>query len=114
MSNHPPSILNQLPAAISRRLTDISYHAEVFKEVAPLYNDALKVSVFKESVEYISSRKTQRLRPKGTRLRKITWFNPLYSKNVVIDRHFPDGSKLHKILKRSTFKISYSCVIALV
>ena len=41
LSNHPPSILNQLPAAISRRLTDISYDAEVFKEAAPLYDDAL-------------------------------------------------------------------------
>ena len=38
LSNHPLSILKHLPAAISRRLTDISHDAEVFKEAAPLYN----------------------------------------------------------------------------
>ena len=71
-------------------------------------------------VEYISSRKKQKLRPKRNRPRKITWFNPTYSKNVttrigqkflrLIDKHFPEGSKLHKIFNRSTVKISYSCM----
>ena len=119
-SNHPPSILNQLPAAISRRLTDISYDAEVFKEAVPLYNDALKASGFTESIEYISSRKKQRIRSKRNRLRKITWFNPPYSKNIktrigqkflrLINKHFPEDSKLHKIFNWSTVKISYSCM----
>ena len=41
LSNHPPLILRQLTAALSRRLTDLSYDADVFREAAPLYNNAL-------------------------------------------------------------------------
>ena len=53
-------------------------------------------------------------------MRRITWFNPPYSKNIktrikqwflrLIDRHFPVGSKLRKIFNRSTVKVSYSCM----
>ena len=44
LSNHPPPILRQLPTAIGRRLTDISYDVDVFREAAPLYNNALRES----------------------------------------------------------------------
>ena len=43
-SNHPPTIIKSLPAAISRRLTDISSDEDVFKSAAPAYNDALRMS----------------------------------------------------------------------
>ena len=120
LSNHPHSILNQLPAAISWRLTDISYDAEVFKEATPLYNDALKESWFTESVKCISSLKKQKLMPKRNHPIKIMWFNPPCSKNVTtrigkkflrsMDKHFSEGSELHKIFNRSTVNISYSCM----
>ena len=120
LSNHPPSILRQLPASISRRLTDISYDADVFQEAAPLYNNALKESGFEENVEYVGSRKTKEPVMKRKRARRITWFNPPYSKNVItrvgqkflklIDKHFPVGSKLHKVFNRNTVKVSYSCM----
>ena len=54
------------------------------------------------------------------RARKVTWFNPPYSKNVVtrvgqkflklIDKHFPVGCKLRKVFNRNTIKVSYSCM----
>ena len=119
LSNHPPTILKQLPSAISRRLTDISYDEEVFSRAAPLYNDALRRSGYVEEVAYIGSRKTkERLRRRHHR--KTTWFNPPYSRNVttnigrkfllLLDKHFPKGSKLHKIFNRNTVKVSYSCM----
>ena len=35
LSNHPPSILKHLPAAISRRLTDILHDAEILRKLHP-------------------------------------------------------------------------------
>ena len=80
LSNHPPLILKHPPAAISRRLTDISHDMEVFKEAVPLYNNALTKSGFAENVEYVESRKERRPSKKRNHPRKITWFNPPYSK----------------------------------
>jgi len=124
-SNHPPCILNHLPAAIGRRLTDLSNDAEVFAETAGPYNEALKASGHETKVEFMEKRKgQQRGAPKRARKRdrsrKITWFNPPYSQNVstnvgekflnLIDRHFPKGSRLHKVFNRGTVKVSYSCM----
>ena len=57
---------------------------------------------------------------KRNRKCKIIWFNPPFSKNVatnigatflkLIPKHFPQRSKLHKILNKNTLKISYSCM----
>ena len=55
-SNHPPSILKQMPSSISRRLTDISSSEEVFLQASPLYEAALRVSGYGESVEYKQER----------------------------------------------------------
>ena len=120
LSNHPSSILRQLPASISRRLTDISCDEGVFREAAPLYNNALKESGFKEDVEYAESRKVKEPVSRRKRARRITWFNPPFSKNVItrvgqkflklIDKHFPVDSKLHKVFNRGTVKVSYSCM----
>ena len=121
MSNHPPTILKELPAAISRRLTDISHDEGVFHEAAPLYNDALERSGYTEKVAYATERKAihTNLQCKRNRRRKITWFNPPFSKDVatdigrrflcLIDKHFPQKSKLHQVFNRNTVKVSYSC-----
>ena len=65
LSNHAPSILNHLPTAISRCLTDISHDAEVFKEAAPLYNNVLKDNGLQDIVEYSVSRKAKKLVLRG-------------------------------------------------
>ena len=54
------------------------------------------------------------------RQRKITWFNPPYSKDVqtnigekflkLVDKNFPPGHPLAKIINRNTVKISYRCM----
>ena len=107
LSNHLPSILKHIPAAISTRLTNISHYVEVFKEAASLYSNGLRDSGFVNNVEYIESRKVKEPGPKLSQMIMITWFNTPYTKNVatrigqkflrLIDRHFPVGSKLHNI-----------------
>ena len=59
-------------------------------------------------------------RKSKNRSRKITWFNPPYSRNVrtnvgakflkIINRNFPANHPLHKIINKNTIKVSYRCM----
>ena len=51
-SNYPPSILKQLPKAISKRISELSCSKEKFDKAALAYNDALKSSNFPERLTY--------------------------------------------------------------
>ena len=84
-----------------------------------LYNTALRESEYTNYVEYIEGRKNKEPVQKRKHARKITWFNPPFSKNIttqvgqkflkLIDKHFPVGSKLQKVFNRNMIKVSYSC-----
>ena len=114
-SNHPPSIIKQIPSMISKRISDISCDSDHFNKAAPDYNTALKKSGFNESIKYSPSQLKQR-----NRKRQIIWFNPPYSVNVktnvgklfmrLIDKHFPSHHKFHKLFNRNNVKLSYSCM----
>ena len=41
-SNHPPSIIKNIPESVNRRLSEISSDEQVFHEAAPPYQEALK------------------------------------------------------------------------
>ena len=80
----------------------------------------LKDSRFQDNFEYAVRRMAKKTGLQRSRVRRIPWFNPPYSKNIktrkgqqflrLIDRHFPVGSKLYKLFNRSTVKVSYSCM----
>ena len=115
-SNHPPSILKQMPSSISRRLTDISSSEEVFLQASPLYEAALRVSGYEESVEY----KQERGEGRRNRKRKVIWFNPPFSANIktnigrkflnLVRKHFHPLHRLNKIFNTRTIKVSYCCM----
>ena len=117
LSDHPPQILKNLPAAIGRRISRISSDKDSFDQAAPLYNNALKNSGHSVGITYTESPEKAR---SNNRQRRIIWFNPPYSRSVatnigkkflgLISRHFPKGSKLNKIFNRNTVKVSYSCM----
>ena len=54
------------------------------------------------------------------RNRNIIWFNPPFNKNVattigryflnLLDKHFPQDHKFHKIFNRNNIEVSYSCM----
>ena len=115
-SNHPPSIIKQLPLSIESRLSLLSSSEEIFNSVTP-YQDALDKSGYKHKLKYqaninIANNKKQRKRD-------IIWFNPPYSKNGktnigkiflnLLKKHFPSHHKFHKLFNNNTMKISYSC-----
>ena len=91
----------------------------MFKEAKGDYERALRESNFENvHLEYDQGDKQPR---KGKRrTRKISWFNPPYSRNVVtkigsrfislINRHFPRGTPIGKLINRNTVKLSYSCM----
>ena len=118
-SNHPPSILKNIPDSINKRLSEISSDRQCFDNAKTLYQEALNKSGYNYNLSYKESHnETQRSR--RNRPRNILWYNPPYSKNVktnvgkcflsLIDQHFPKSNPLHKIFNRNTLKLSYSCM----
>ena len=90
-SNHPPSIINQIPSMISNQLSENSCNKNNFDKAAPDYNNALKNSGFNENVTYTPSASKRQIYK-----RQIIWFNPSYSANV--------KTNLGKIFMRLIYK----------
>ncbi len=116
-SNHPPNIIKQLPAAINRRISDISCNETEFNKAKPIYEDALQSSGYNQPLTFDKQRSPPRAR--RNRQRNIIWYNPPYSKNVktnigktflkLIDKHFHKDHKFHKLFNKNNIKVSYSC-----
>lgn len=116
-SNHPPVILKNIPVGINQRLSNISSNATIFDRAIQPYQQALLKSGYDFKLQY--SPAPPRSSTKKRR-RNILWYNPPYSQSVstnvgkkflsLLDRCFPRGHLLHKILNRNTVKISFSCM----
>jgi hypothetical protein len=119
-SNHPPSVLKNIPESVNKRLSSISSNAEIFNSAIPPYQDALNKSGYSYQLNYKLSSPPTNIQQRRNRKRNITWYNPPYSDNVstnvgkkflcILDKCFPPGHELHKILNRHTVKVSYSCM----
>ena len=112
-SNHPKHVIKGLPKMIGKRIAGLSANEDIFKAEAPLYNNALRLSGYKETITY-EKQPEQRA---NNRRRKVTWFNPPFNNGVetnvarkflaLVDKHFPKGSQLAKYFNRKTIKVSY-------
>ena len=117
-SNHPPSIIKQLPLSVKRCLSKLSSNQKIFNDSIPIYQEALIKAGYNHKLTY--QKHHQKKGNSQQRKRQIIWFNPPYSKNVttkvgkfclnLIDRHFPPHHKLHKLFNGNNVKISYSCL----
>ena len=118
-SNHPPSVLRNIPLGVNNRLNRISSSKAVFDLAAPVYQEALNKSGYTHKLEF--KPKEPNCTKKKNRKRNITWFNPPYSSNVktqigkeflkLIDTAFPQTHPLHKLFTRQTVKVSYKCML---
>ena len=120
-SNHPPTIIKNIPDSINNRLSAISSNEATFNTATPAYQQALNNSGYNYKLKYNPDKKTNNdnstSKPKRQRKRNVTWFNPPFSNNVatnigkeflkLINRCFPPEHKLHKILNKNTIKVSY-------
>jgi len=119
-SSHPPSIISNIPKAINKRLSLLSSSEDMFNSVVPVYQEALKKAGYCHKLEYQQAEAEPAKKTKSRcRSRKVTWFNPPFSKNVktrvgdeffkLISKHFPKSNPLSKIINRNTVKMSYRC-----
>ena len=118
-SNHPPSILKNIPDAINKRLSEISSDRQCFDNSKAVYQEALNKSGYNYNLSYNESR-NEKQQSRKNRPRNILWYNPPFSKNVktnvgkcflsLIDQHFPKSHPLQRIFNRNTLKLSYSCM----
>ena len=121
-SNHPANILKQLPISIETRLSNLSSNPEIFHEASTYYQNILNQSGYDYKLQYQPPNNENENRSKSPKNRKrnIIWFNPPFSKNVsnnigkdfllLIQKHFPNEHKYHKIFNKNNVKISYSCM----
>ena len=113
-SNHPPSIIKQIPTGVNKRLSSISSNEEVFKNALPIYQDSLKRSGYDFNFKYDPEAGNSNKRRNRNRSRNVTWFNPPYSENIatnigakflhIIDRCFPQTTFYTKWLTGTQLK----------
>ena len=121
-SNHPPTIIKHLPAAIGRRISDISSSKQLFDKAKPHYESALKQGGHDEKLMYTERKKPATRNAQSNRKnrqRNVIWFNPPYSMNVqtnigreflnLVSKHFPKNHRYNKIFNKNNVKVSYSC-----
>ena len=116
-SDHPTSILKQIPVSIEKWLSSLSSPKNFFKETAPYYEQYLSNCGYKEKLNYRDPT-SPNLITKRKKQRNVLWFKQHYSKTVktrigqfflqLIKKHFPKDHKLRKIFNKSTLKLSYS------
>ena len=115
-SNHPPTIIKQLPKMVRYTISDLSCNKEEFDKVKSVYNSALKDSGHFSSMSYNNSNTRNARR---NRNRKVIWFSPPYSQNMktnigklfikLMRKHFPKNNKYDKSFNVNTLKLSYFC-----
>ena len=118
-SNHPPTILKNLPKNIENRLSKISANEQIFTTAIPPYQAALEASEYKHKLKFDPNARNAPTKTKS-RNRKVTWFNPPFSKNVktnigkqflaIIKETFPKTHPLYKHCNLNTIKLSYRCM----
>jgi len=80
-SNHPKSIINQLPKSIESRLNKLSSNKNIFIEASKHYQTALNTCGYDYKLQHKVHENKQT--NKNKRKRNIIWFNPPYSKNNI-------------------------------
>ena len=118
LSNHPNHIKKQIPSMINKRLSRLSKFEQDFNNIKKPYEDSLRKSSYSEKLEFIE--KSESIRRKRKRKRKIIYFHPPFSMEVktkigslflkLIKKHFTPNHPLHKILNHKSLKLSYSCL----
>ena len=117
-SNHPPSILKNIPLSVNDRLSRLSSTKEIFDIAAPPYQKALADSGYSHKLEFkdMSGSLSSEPSRKKNRSRRLTNFNPPFYLNVETNigkeflnliRNFPKNNILRQIVNPNTIKLSY-------
>ena len=114
-SNHPPTVIKEIPKMIEKRLSDLSYDEQEFNKVKSTYEEALASSGHRSELQF-----QQPSQKKKNRHRSVIWFCPPYSESVktpigkmflrLLRKHFPRDHRYARIMNKNTIKMSYSCM----
>ena len=86
-SNHPKSILKNIPANVNKRLSMLSSNEEVFNSSTKLHQEALKDSGYTHKLKFEQQDlNAMNKNKKKTRARRIHWFNPPWHMNVATNQ----------------------------
>ena len=115
-SNHPPTVIKEIPKMIGKRLSDLSCDEQEFNKIKQPYEEALARSEHPSILQF----QPPSQRNKRIRHRRVTWFCPPYSDNVktpigktflqLLRKHFPHEHRYARIINKNTVKLSYSCM----
>ena len=104
-SNHPPSVLRNIPLSINKRLTEISSDQDSFEQASSSYQQALDKCGYNHKLQFKHPLNLTNNKNTRSRKRKIIWYNPPYSKNVstnvgqsflkIIDEELPADHPLY-------------------
>lgn len=121
-SNHPPSIVNNIPKMVQKRISNLSKSQDIFQQEIAVYQNALNRSGYKEKLIYLDE-KSEVEKPENKnrkRRRNVLWYNPPFNKEVstnvaskflrLLDKHFPKNSPFNKLFNRNNVKVSYCCL----
>ena len=82
-SNHPPSVIRQIPLSMESRLSTLFFNEKIFQEAVTLYQKALQNSGYRHTLSYKSPKNdnnsTNINKNKRNRKRQIIWFNPPFN-----------------------------------
>ena len=90
----------------------------MFETAAPIYREALAKSGYEFELKF-DPNAAKPAKNTRKRQRNILWYNPPFNSSVktnigkeflkLVDRCFPHGHPLQKLINRNTVKLSYSC-----
>ena len=112
-------MLKKLPKTIGKRISTISSSREIFESSKIEYENALKISGYKDRLVYKNSSVNENDKnEKKKRKRNIIWYNPPYSANgksnngkiffKLLNKHFLRGHKFYKMFNKKAVKLRYS------
>ena len=95
-SNHPKTIIKQVPKAVNLRVRNLSANDKIFQESSKIYMDALKNSSFMEDFTYQEENILNDINRENNKCcqkidkEMIIWFNPTFCRlaSINIGKYF--------------------------
>ena len=118
-SNHPKSVIKNIPLGVNERLSMTSSNEEIFNANVGIYQEALDSAGHKHKLKYVEKDiDSYNKKKKRSRQKKQFYFNPPYELNVqtnvakeifkALEKTIPKGHRLYPLLNRHTVKVSYT------
>ena len=107
-SNHPPSILNQIPTSVEKRISTLSSIEIIFNESKEIHQKALEKSDYQQTLKnHLSNENISK--NKENRKHSVIWFNSPFSANVKtkVRNYFLSLIRKHLNYKNACGVLSY-------